>query len=108
VESALEAVRPGVTFAEVYDVAMKIVAPHIPGYRRRHCGHTIGLRPYDGLLVAPDESTVLEVNMVLNIEVPYYCIGWGGLQLEETIVVTEDGCVPLTKLAHDLLSISGS
>jgi Xaa-Pro aminopeptidase len=108
VEAALEAVRPGVTFAEVYDVAMRVVQQHIPGYRRRHCGHTIGLRPYDGLLVAPDEPRVLEVNMVLNLEVPYYGIGWGGLQLEDTIVVTKDGCSPLTRMAHDLLSVSGS
>jgi Xaa-Pro aminopeptidase len=108
VESALEAVRPGVTFADVYDVAMKAVAPQIPGYRRRHCGHTIGLRPYDGLLVAPDESAPIEANMVLNIEVPYYGIGWGGVQLEDTVVVTQTGCAPLTRMNHDLLSISGS
>lgn len=108
VESALEKIRPGVTFADIYDVAMKAVEQHIPGYRRRHCGHTIGLRPYDGLLVAPDEATVLEANMVLNIEVPYYGIGWGGLQLEDTIVVTESGCSRLTAMAHDLLSVPGS
>jgi Xaa-Pro aminopeptidase len=108
VEAAMAAVRPGVTFADIYDVAMRAVQQHIPGYRRRHCGHTIGLRPYDGLLVAPDEFTVLETNMVLNIEVPYYGLGWGGLQLEDTVVVTEDGCSPLTKMPHDLLSVSGS
>jgi Xaa-Pro aminopeptidase len=108
VESALRTIRPGVTFADVYGVAMTAVQAHIPGYKRRHCGHAIGLRPYDGLLVAPDEATVIEANMVLNIEVPYYGVGWGGLQLEDTIVVTEDGCSPLTRMSHDLLSVSGS
>jgi Xaa-Pro aminopeptidase len=108
VEAALEAVRPGVPFAEVYDVAMKAVGQHIPGYRRRHCGHTIGLRPYDGLLVAPDEAALLETNMVLNIEVPYYGLGWGGLQLEDTVVVTENGYSPLTEMTHDLITVSRS
>lgn len=108
VESALEAVRPGVPLAEVYEVAMRSAGQQIPSYRRRHCGHTIGLRPYDGLLVAPDESARLEVGMVLNIEVPYYGIGWGGLQLEDTVVVTESGCEPLTKLTHDLITVGES
>jgi Xaa-Pro dipeptidase len=108
VESAVEAVRPGVTFAEVYGAALRVAEQHIPNYRRRHCGHTIGLRPYDGLLVAPDEGAQLEANMVLNIEVPYYGIGWGGLQLEDTIVVTATGCSPLTKMARDLLVIPQS
>jgi Xaa-Pro aminopeptidase len=105
VESAVQAVRPGVTFADVYDAAMRVAERHLPSYRRRHCGHTIGLRPYDGLLVAPDEGTRLEANMVLNIEVPYYGIGWGGLQLEDTIVVTADGCSPLTKMARNLFVV---
>jgi Xaa-Pro aminopeptidase len=106
VESALEAVRPGVPFADVYHAALSVVQKQIPDYRRRHCGHSIGLRPYDGLLVAADEATVLEANMVLNIEVPYYGIGWGGMQLEDTIVVTEDGWTPLTTMTHDLIVVS--
>lgn len=108
VESALEAVRPGVAFAEIYEVAMRVAGQQIPNYRRRHCGHTIGLRPYDGLLVAPEESTRLEVGMVLNVEVPYYGIGWGGLQLEDTVIVTETGCEPLTRLTHDLITVGES
>jgi Xaa-Pro dipeptidase len=106
VESALEVVRPGVPFADVYHAAMSVVKQQIPDYRRRHCGHSIGLRPYDGLLVAPDESAHLEANMVVNIEVPYYGIGWGGLQLEDTVVVTEDGWTPLTRMPHDLIVVS--
>jgi Xaa-Pro aminopeptidase len=85
---------------------LSVVQKQIPDYRRRHCGHSIGLRPYDGLLVAADEATVLEANMVLNIEVPYYGIGWGGMQLEDTIVVTEDGWTPLTTMTHDLIVVS--
>ena len=75
------------------------------GYRRRHCGHTIGARPYDGLLVAPEETTRLEANMILNIEVPFYGIGWGGLQLEDTLLITDSGCLPLTKLPRELVTL---
>ncbi|HEY2598942.1 MAG TPA: M24 family metallopeptidase [Candidatus Dormibacteraeota bacterium] len=105
VEAGLAAIRPGVRVAEIYDIAMGKATLGIAGYRRKHVGHSIGARPYDGFLVAPDDATQLEPNMVLNVEVPYYGVGWGGLQLEETVVVTADGCVPLTKMSRDLVAV---
>ena len=35
--------------------------------------------------------------MTLNVETPYYELGWGGVQMENTVVVTEDGCRYLDK-----------
>ncbi len=105
VDAAIDSARPGASFADLYDAAMGVAQRSLAGYRRRHCGHTIGVRPYDGLLVASDEATVLEKDMVLNIEVPYYEIGWGGLQLEDTLLITESGCELLTSMPRDLLAI---
>ncbi len=105
VQAAIEAIRPGQSLAHIYEVTMEQARKQLPDYQRRHCGHTIGLRPYDGLLVAPDEPTTLQPSMVLNIEVPYYGIGWGGLQLEETVVVTPDGCRALTEMSRDLVEV---
>lgn len=105
VDAAIEAARPGASFADLYDAAMRVARGSLTSYRRRHCGHTIGARPYDGLLVAPEETTRLEANMILNIEVPFYGIGWGGLQLEDTLLITDSGCLPLTKLPRELVSL---
>jgi Xaa-Pro dipeptidase len=105
VDAAIEVARPGASFADLYDAAMRVAQRSMRDYRRRHCGHTIGARPYDGLLVAPEETTRLEANMVLNIEVPFYGIGWGGLQLEDTLLITESGCLPLTKLSRELVTL---
>jgi Xaa-Pro aminopeptidase len=102
VEAALEAIRPGTTFAALYERAMSTVLRSIPEFRRHHCGHAIGLRAYEGSLVAPGDDLPLEVGMTLNIEVPYYEIGWGGLQLEETVVVEPDGYRALTTLGRDI------
>lgn len=33
--------------------------------------------------------------MVLNIETPYYELGWGGVQVEDTVAITENGAVRL-------------
>jgi Xaa-Pro aminopeptidase len=100
--AALDAIRPGEPFGAAFAAAMATVRTTIPGYQRHHCGHAIGLRAYEGELVAEGNTTTFEPGMVLNIEVPYYEIGWGGMQLEETVVVTESGHEALTRLGRDL------
>lgn len=104
-DAALAGIRPGVTFEAIYDAAMAAIRPSIPGYERHHCGHAIGLQAYDGPLVGPGDGTVLEVGMVLNVEVPLYVLGWGGLQLEDTVVVEAGGYRSLTRLDRDLVVV---
>ena len=103
VEAVLEATRPGVAFAKLYDLAMVRARETLPEFRRHHCCHAIGLRVYEGELVGPAEPTTVEQGMTFNVEAPYYEIGWGGLQLEETIVVEADGWQPLTRLGREIV-----
>lgn len=49
------------------------------------------------------EKLVLEQGMVLNVEPPYYELGLGGFQLEDTVVVTDKGFRFLTTLGRDLM-----
>lgn len=102
VAEALDLVRPGVTLSSIYAAAVAVARRSIPGFQRHHCGHTIGLRPYDGSLVSANDATVLEAGVVLNIEVPYYELGWGGLQVEQTVVVETDGHRRLTHLPTNM------
>ena len=48
-------------------------------------------------------DTRLEPGMVINIELPYYELGLGGLQIEETLVIRPDGHELLTTASRDLL-----
>jgi len=43
--------------------------------------------------------------MVVNVETPYYEMGLGGIQLEDTIMVTADGYRSLTKSPRELLVV---
>lgn len=102
-EHGVEILRPGVALSEVFASIVDTVRQSgIESYARSHCGHTIGLTMYDGSLVAPDDETVCEVGMVLNLEVPYYELGWGGLQIEDTVVITENGVEFLTHAPRTL------
>ena len=95
---AIAAIKPGMTAEEVFDIAMKVTRENgIPHYERHHCGHGIGVECYDLPSVAPGDKTVLVPGMTLNVETPYYELGWGGVQMENTVVVTEDGCRYLDK-----------
>lgn len=91
-DAAIAAIRPGVQAEELFTIAMKATRENgIPHYRRHHVGHGIGLEVYDYPSMAPGDHTVLQENMVINIETPYYELGWGGVQIEDTVAVCADG-----------------
>ena len=99
---ALELVKPGLTAESVYHAALEGVRRGgIPHYRRHHVGHGIGIEVHEPPLLAPTNLVPLEVGMVLNVETPYYELGFGGLQVEDTFVITENGCKLLTESSRD-------
>lgn len=103
---AIEAIKPGVLAEEIFHIAVDTVRKSgIPHYERHHCGHGIGLATYDLPSIAPGSRIPLEEGMVLCIETPYYEIGWGGVQVEDTIVVTKNGAEYLTRTPRTLIKI---
>jgi Xaa-Pro aminopeptidase len=97
-------IRAGARPCDLFEGAMNVVrASGIPHYRRQHLGHAIGLEAYDDLLIAPHETRPLEPGMVLNIEVPYYDLGLGGFQIEDTLELTADGPRLLTHEPRELI-----
>ena len=50
-------------------------------------------------------TTTLEAGMVLEVETPYYEVGFGGLQVEDTILVTEEGHRRLTSTTSKLVMV---
>jgi len=99
----LEVMRPGIAAKDVFAAAMEASRESgIPHYRRHHVGHGVGLDTYDAPLLDATTETPLEPGMVFEIETPYYELGFGGLQVEDTVVITEDGCRLLTRSSREL------
>ncbi|MGH2674452.1 MAG: M24 family metallopeptidase [Actinomycetota bacterium] len=92
-QAALDVLRPGVRASDLFDAAVAAVrGAGIPHYERTHVGHGIGIAGgYDKPLLAPDDHTVIEPGTVLCVETPYYEVGKVGLQVEDMVVITDDG-----------------
>lgn len=96
-EREIEICRPGLPTAELFTAAIETVEKAgLRPYRRNHCGHGIGMQIYEGFRVAPGDKHILEPGNVLCVETPYYVLGWGGMMVEDTLVVTADGCESLS------------
>lgn len=101
-QKAINSIKPGVKASEVFRIALDTVKDNDIGhYKRHHCGHGIGVEIYDPPSLAPTDDRFLEEGMVLCVETPYYEIGFGGLQIEKTVLVTKDGFEYLTSPVED-------
>nr|WP_246211007.1 Xaa-Pro peptidase family protein [Phytoactinopolyspora alkaliphila] len=96
-QAQLDWVRPGVSAREMFDVAVRTVeVAGLAPYRRQHCGHGIGSDVYEPPIISPSFDTPLESGMTFCFETPYYQLGWGGMMVEDTVVITDSGYELLT------------
>ncbi len=104
---AIKAMKPGVPASEIFHIAVETTKRSgIPHYSRHHCGHGIGLEAYDMPSIAAGCDIKLEKGMVCCIETPYYELGWGGVQIENTVEVTETGPRYLDKSSDELIVLA--
>lgn len=102
-EEELAAVKNGVRAGDIFATAVETVRKAgIPTYRRQHCGHGLGIGGYESPIIAGNSDLVIEAGMCFCLETPYYQLGWGGMMVEDTIVVTEDGYEPITTIPRKL------
>ncbi|MDR7417902.1 MAG: Xaa-Pro peptidase family protein [Armatimonadota bacterium] len=101
---AIAACRPGVRADALDAIARDHIARAGYGDQFLHLlGHGIGAYgTTEDPKIMPGVADVLRPGMVITIEPGIYLSGRGGARVEETVLVTEDGCRLLTRLPHDL------
>lgn len=105
-DAAIDAVRPGATTGDVDAAARKVIEAAGLGDRFFHrTGHGLGLETHEDPSLDPGSKTVLEVGMVFTIEPGIYLAGWGGVRIEDDVVVEPGGCRLLTKADRSLRSV---
>ena len=104
-EKATQAIRPGAVCKAVDAVARGHIAAMGFGQNFTHgLGHGVGLAVHEAPSVRVNVDTVLEPGMVCTVEPGIYIQGWGGVRLENMVVVTQDGAEVLNSLNEDLLT----
>jgi Xaa-Pro aminopeptidase len=101
--AAIDAVRPGVTAGQVDRVARKVLDRHGLAKAFVHStGHGLGLEIHEPPRLGRNDKTRLEAGMVVTIEPGAYLEGFGGVRIEDTVLVTGHGCEILTPTPKEL------
>jgi len=102
-QQAIRAIRPGVAAQTIDAEARGVISQAGFGAFFGHgLGHGIGLQVHEGPAIRPGSDTVLQPGMIFTIEPGIYLPGWGGVRIEDDVLVTADGCEVLTHLPRHL------
>ncbi len=101
---AISAVKPGISCKDLDEVARGYIRDKGYGdYFGHGLGHGVGLDIHELPTLSPRSSAALDEGMVVTIEPGIYIPGFGGVRIEDTVVVTGNGCNVLTSADKQLL-----
>ena len=104
--AAIDAVRPGATAAAVDGAARRVLAAYGLASAFVHStGHGLGLEIHEPPRLGKKDKTVLREGMAITIEPGVYAEGFGGIRIEDTVVVTKNGCEVLTPTSKALRTL---
>lgn len=101
--AAIDAIRPGISCDKVDQVARKIIAK--AGYDKQFghgLGHGTGLDIHEAPRLSRGQTEELKPGMIVTVEPGIYLPGWGGVRIEDDILVTKDGHEVLTSVPKEL------
>jgi Xaa-Pro aminopeptidase len=101
-EAAKLAIRPGVTAAAVDKAARGVLTRHgLARYFTHSTGHGLGLEVHEKPRLGDGEKFVLQEGMVVTVEPGVYVEGFGGIRIEDDVVVTGKGFNDLTTASRE-------
>lgn len=108
-KAAINHVRAGITGREVDTVARDVIEKAGYGkYFGHGLGHSFGIDIHEPPRFAQNTQgdIILKPGMIMTVEPGIYIPGWGGVRIEDDIIITQNGCINLTGASKELIEIS--
>jgi Xaa-Pro aminopeptidase len=106
-QRAMTAIRPGVSLRQVDAQARQCIAARGFGdYFGHGLGHGLGLEVHEYPTASPRSEDLAEEGMVFSVEPGIYIEGLGGVRIEDTVVVTANGCRKITRIPKEFKVLS--
>ncbi len=102
-QTAIRALRPGLPWSEADAIARQVIgAAGYAGGIAHSLGHGVGLAIHEApwlRITAPDAqpSPHFQAGMVTSVEPGIYLPEWGGVRIEDLVLITADGCEVLSR-----------
>jgi Xaa-Pro aminopeptidase len=101
--AGIAAIRPGAVCEDVDAAARAVIEKAGYGNQFGHgLGHAIGLQIHEAPRFAGGQKTVLKPGMIMTVEPGIYFPDWGGIRIEDDVLVTRSGHEVLTSVPKEL------
>ena len=101
-QMAVDAIVPGIKCSDIDKIARNhIDSSRFKGTFGHSLGHGVGLAIHEGPRLSSLDDSVLKPGMVVTVEPGIYLPQWGGIRLENMILVTENGAEVLNTMGYD-------
>lgn len=96
--TAIYTVQPGMTGEDCDNLSRAIITEAGYGDNFGHSlGHGVGLAVHESPRVGPKAPDELKPGMVFTVEPGIYITGWGGVRIEDIVILDQGGATPLSK-----------
>jgi Xaa-Pro aminopeptidase len=105
-ERAISAIRPGAKAHDIDAEARSVIeAAGFGGFFDHGLGHGIGMDIHEAPRLRKESPDVLEPGNVVTVEPGIYLPDWGGIRIEDDVLVTHDGCEVLSRISKSIDSV---
>ena len=105
-EDSTAAMVDGTLATDVYKASINAIKDtEYFQYHYNGIGHGIGLFVHEIPFMGPRSNETLKINNVITIEPGIYIPNWGGVRIEDQILITKDGNEVLTSSVRDLIEL---
>jgi Xaa-Pro aminopeptidase len=102
----LSELKPGTPASRINKLAVDYVRKNLDkNYQRGYVGHGVGVEVYDRPFLSENDHTPLEKGMTLSYEIPYHIFGRCGLNLEDSVLITDHGNRLISDYDRDIIVV---